>query len=654
MAAPYAWSFTTAAPTIVIPTATGQTPAANATSVVTTVAPTVTFNESVVASSIGFTLKNPAGTAVTATLAYNDTTHIATLTPATALTASTVYTATVSGVKDAAGNTMAAPYAWSFTTAGTTIASTEPLITQSNIQYIGAFRVPDGTIGASSFSYGGSAITYNPANKSLFAVGMPYDQAIAEITIPTTIVNSSNLNDLAVSTVIQPFSSILPRIPNNPSNIYSNGGYEAIGGLMVNNGQLIGTAYNTYDAPGLVSLSHFTLSSTTLASASVSGLYQVGSMGGGFVGGYMMPVPAEWRASLGAPFITGQAALNVISRTSYGPDAFGFDPAQFGSTMTPDIPYLYYDQNHTTLGGWSSSQPTQFNSTVGGFDLTGMGAIFVPGSRSVIYFGAMGTGNFYYGEAAAANDPNRIWKGPHSVGGNYVWQAWAYDASDLVAVKNGQKNPWDVVPYATWNFNLPTSDGAKEFGGATFDPVSGRLYLSEMNVDNSRSQYDNCPIIQVFQIGLPQTNAITTNSLVTTMATPLPATTSTLGGITTVTPLLMSTASVTKAPTVSITSSASSTIEGYVPLMTGTQGLETNVTVTATHATKIMKQQLHPKTTHAPRSHPTVTIRLAHDPVAAIVHGTLSPAHPRSVWNRFLGLIPKHHVTPKGTVLETF
>ena len=59
----------TAKAPVVIPTVTAQTPALNATSVVISAAPTVTFNEAVTSSTIGFTLKNAAGTAVTATLA---------------------------------------------------------------------------------------------------------------------------------------------------------------------------------------------------------------------------------------------------------------------------------------------------------------------------------------------------------------------------------------------------------------------------------------------------------------------------------------------------------------------------------------------------------------------------------------------------------
>jgi methionine-rich copper-binding protein CopC len=117
MTAPVTWSFTTAAPVVIVPTVTSKTPAAGATGVATSTTVTATFNESVVSSSLVFTLKDASGASVAATLSYNDTTHTATLTANAALAAGTTYTATVSGAKDAAGNVMAGSVSWSFTTA---------------------------------------------------------------------------------------------------------------------------------------------------------------------------------------------------------------------------------------------------------------------------------------------------------------------------------------------------------------------------------------------------------------------------------------------------------------------------------------------------------------------------------------------------------
>jgi hypothetical protein len=119
-----------------VPTVTGQTPAPNATGVAANTTVTATFNESVTASTIAFSLKNSSGTVIPATVSYNDTTHTATLTPSMALAGNTTYTATVSGAKDANGNVMAGPVTWSFTTAavtGPTVTSTSPTSGATNV-----------------------------------------------------------------------------------------------------------------------------------------------------------------------------------------------------------------------------------------------------------------------------------------------------------------------------------------------------------------------------------------------------------------------------------------------------------------------------------------------------------------------------------------
>src|SRR4029079_8314954 len=74
--------------------------------------------------------------------------------------------------------------------------------------YVGAFRVPDGKIGDSSFAWGGTALAFNPANNSLFMVGHDHQQAVTEIQIPASVVNSGNLKDLPTAKVLQAFEKV--------------------------------------------------------------------------------------------------------------------------------------------------------------------------------------------------------------------------------------------------------------------------------------------------------------------------------------------------------------------------------------------------------------------------------------------------------------
>lgn len=131
MAAPVSWSFTTIKPTV-----TGETPAPGASNVARTVAPTFTFNESVLSTSIGFNLVSASNQAVSGTISYNDSAHTATFTPAAPLAASTTYMASVNSATDASGNGLAAPVSWSFTTAAPvlpTVVNETPTINASNV-----------------------------------------------------------------------------------------------------------------------------------------------------------------------------------------------------------------------------------------------------------------------------------------------------------------------------------------------------------------------------------------------------------------------------------------------------------------------------------------------------------------------------------------
>jgi PKD repeat protein len=426
---------------------------------------------------------------------FGDGGTAATASASHAYAAAGTYTVTLT-VTDPDGLTASSSTTATVTANGGGGTPNEPLLYKANVQYVGAFRVPavadTFSPGSNTYDYGGTALAFNPADGGLFLVGMPYDQAISEVSVPSSIVNSSNLGALATAKVLQQPVQVLNKLPSDP--LRGGTGGENIGGLAVVNGQLVGTDYIGYDATGSASVSHFVLSSTNLSAASVQGLYQVGSQGAGLVAGYMTAVPAEWQAALGAPYLTGQADLNIISRTSSGPAAFGFDPGKLGSGVTPATPYVYYPVN-TPLGAYEGpADPLQSGTT------QVKGAVFVPGSNSVLFFGSTGTNYNGYGEASTYGDSVLTAKGPHSLNGEYALQVWAYNAKDLLAVKQGTMQPWQVQPYDVWNFTLPTA--STQVGGVAFDAATGRLYVSLLNAD-SATPYSSLPLIEVFQVTLP-------------------------------------------------------------------------------------------------------------------------------------------------------
>ena len=122
LAAPVTWSFTTAAP--VLPVVISEIPTINGSNVPLASSVSVTFNESIVPSTLAFGMVDASNTPVAGSVQYNAATDTATFAPAAALAPDSNYTVTVSSAADAVGDVMAAPLVWSFSTAS---ASPSPL-----------------------------------------------------------------------------------------------------------------------------------------------------------------------------------------------------------------------------------------------------------------------------------------------------------------------------------------------------------------------------------------------------------------------------------------------------------------------------------------------------------------------------------------------
>jgi len=77
----------------------------------------------------------------------------------------------------------------------------------------------------------------------------------------------------------------------------------------------------------------------------------------------------------------------------------------------------------------------------------------------------------------------------------YVHQVWAYDADDLVAVKNGQMQHWEPRPYATWTLDDMDTSGCADTRSAGYDVSTRMLYVTQ--------GFSDFPRVDVYQIGYP-------------------------------------------------------------------------------------------------------------------------------------------------------
>jgi hypothetical protein len=375
--------------------------------------------------------------------------------------------------------------------------SAQPKIQLSDISYLGGFRLPATAANGDSFSFGGRQLAFNPAGNSLI-VGSRAGR-LAEVTIPNPV-NSSNAAALPFASYLQPFSD-----PTEGHLSQITGEGVALDSIMVFGNRLYGTASVYYDANNTQQVSHYSRS-LQLNEPSFQGWSRVWDANKtGFVSGWMTVVPNEWRAQLGGPAATGQCCLPVVMRTSWGPSAFAFDPAKIGQTTVAATPLLYYTGEHPTLGSWDGANPT-YGATI---QMGGMAMI--AGTRTVLYIGRNGMGTNCYGNGTSDRtldgtvgpdgahwcyDPTSSDKSQHAY--PYRYQIWAYDMNDFAAVKAGTKQPWEVVPYGVWPFDFPTAEESVRIGGVGYDPVTQRLYVSQLLAD--RDGYSYRPVIHVLQI----------------------------------------------------------------------------------------------------------------------------------------------------------
>ncbi len=390
--------------------------------------------------------------------------------------------------RDAAGNittSAAVTVTVSNTTPPSGTPGTQPLVQQSSLAFIGSFGVPADTLGSTyGFSAAGTgglgtyAMAFNPTRNSIFLGGHPYEQRVAELAIPASLTGTPTA--VALSNLIDPLEGRLGSI--NPSDPNS----KVIGSALVYGNQLIIGAFSYYDGAGTQTKSAFVRPLSLSTTGQVVGPSKIGSNYPGWVDKYAALIPAEWQAAFGGPALAGGTLGAINSLQSWGPSATVFDPADLNSlSSVPGTIVLGYPYGNpladTMIGNQYLSQ-ADF--------ITGMA--FPAGTRSVLFFGKHGLGNYCYGTGGASGgacfDPDDSSKGIHSY--PYRSQVWAYDANDLVAVRNGLKLSHQVLPYAVWQL-----DGSfVDIQGVAYDPATRRLYISQVYADNTR------PLIRVYQL----------------------------------------------------------------------------------------------------------------------------------------------------------
>lgn len=352
---------------------------------------------------------------------------------------------------------------------------TYPLVTQSDLSYAGAFLPPTNT---DFFAYDGGWPGIDETAGTMYMVGGTGSahRGVAEITIPAL----KNPNAVSGSNATKAASlnqaSIIQSVADGSVGRFVDP--QVVTGALVHNGRLILSGGGLYGNPPGLAASHIARSKTLSNNSGIVSLTAYGAASGNYReprmwSGYMAHIPTEWQALLGGPCLTGYTAPSIVSSTSDGPAAMVFDPDNINGTATQLIGTPLVGYHFTTPLDGGDPDP---NGTIRGgyyprWNWTGevAGCCIPAGTRTLLFFGVNGHGQFYYGPGVT----NRALHGTPAAGGAqiycydptsdsngehaypYRYQAWAYDLATLLAVKNGTLQPHQAQPYAWWPFNLP-------------------------------------------------------------------------------------------------------------------------------------------------------------------------------------------------------
>ena len=393
------------------------------------------------------------------------------------------------------------------------------VIQPEELEYLGAFRLPEGT-NDSSWEYSGRGLTYFPDGDpegasdrfpgSLFGTGQDQQNFVSEISIPAPLI-SRNLEDLNTATTLQPFADItqgmfgetdLPRL--------------GIQYLRALEGQDSGKLYFVHGQHFQDFEASHGWSELDLSNPQPAGPWFFDGYTNYVTSDYLFEIPVEWSAYLpGEPRLAGGRFREGVWG-GFGPALFAFSPSQNGQALEP----YHTLENVSLLLLYGVQEPDQTdiltdeNRKMTGYNADDSwwgGAWLTNNDRaSVIFVGTKALGKSWYGfangvewdyDCAEKNPPTcpEVPAWPYENRGywaeDYQPQMLFFNPADLVKVAKGEMQSWEPQPYATLDltsyfFDPTISLENYKFdiaGAVAYDRERGFLYVVERLADNSKS-----------------------------------------------------------------------------------------------------------------------------------------------------------------------
>lgn len=331
---------------------------------------------------------------------------------------------------------------------------TQPLVQAGDMTHLGSFTLPAFDRAGRPIEYGGYSLGLSADGTELYFSCNGAGRMV-RVKVPAVL-------DGRQATIVEDCTGPPNLSAIDPTN--SNG--LSLGGVAWFGGKFFACAHSYYDADKNMSASCWSGTSWAGLVGPVR-VNQNPNLHPNWHGGAFVVVPPEWRALIGAPLAISTSSLSIITTTSFGPSFSPFDPV----TMKAADPLIGYDEAHP-LGPPQTANPLWSRAS------RGFGAFWPTGKGAVLYAYANAPKDYWYGPSPSPSglvDPLNYYQGEHTSCPTH--QVAAYRSTDLLEVKAGRKQMWELRPYATWTLADVAPACRQGQLSMVGDPATNRVYL---------------------------------------------------------------------------------------------------------------------------------------------------------------------------------
>jgi hypothetical protein len=380
----------------------------------------------------------------------------------------------------------------------------------SDLEYMGAFRLPAGTSETKTWGWGGFAMTYYPDGNpdgpndgypgSIFGTGHAWEHQVSEISIPVPVISASkNLADLNKASTLQAFRDIL-----NVGNLEmprAGLAYLPKQNLQTTDKLYFCIGQHLSEEEGFMTHGWCEL---TLSNPQTKGNWYLDVPHNNYnTNDYLFDIPTDWAVDNTPSEILATGRYRDGGWSGQGPSFFVISPWNQGNPPPAgtSLPYITLLRYTSTLDpeSWEEATNHTMDNYLHSDEWSGASWITAGNKAAVVFVGTKGTGDCWYGnpEGPCLECDNRGW---WSTG--FVGQFIFYDPADLAKVAAGTMQSWEPQPYAAMNidqylYHITASQQKEHLGAACFDRERGFLYVFEPYVDSGD---EALPIIHVWKV----------------------------------------------------------------------------------------------------------------------------------------------------------